>query len=362
MRISFFNIQNLYFRDHSLDADVPKPTTNWLDEMDQLMEKVQKGRQELHRIEELSLLLGFQRRIKRRYGSLRNRGGQLILKEGLSNTQAKADLTNECKGWLRIDNYPISYESRMQKIRVLAELNSDLILLQEIEDRYALQTFIEESGNHFPGLNYNNIQVLEGNDSRGVEQAILCRNEIKISQMVPIDVNSTIGQAIHFQLNAIPLEEIHLLSVYFSHGNDNISVEEEREKVFTRLANHYLDLCNAGKDNLLIMGTFRTPSYCYSLAPLLRKTDLKDISTHINFRAGPTKNNTDLHYPNSGIKEVVGKHDFILTSPKLAKKIKAAGLIWSGRYWDDQANFRSYSSITTPQHQASDHPGLWLEI
>lgn len=362
MRISFFNIQNLYFRDHSLDAEVPKPTTNWLDEMDQLMEKVQKGRQELHRIEELSLLLGFQRRIKRRYGSLRNRGGQLSLKEGLSNTQAKADLTNECKGWLRIDNYPVSYESRMQKIRVLAELNSDLILLQEIEDRYTLKTFMEESGSHFPGLNYNNIQVLEGNDFRGVEQAILCKDQIKISQIIPQEVNSTLVQAIHFQLKAIPLEEIHLLSIYISHGKGNIRAEEEREKVFTRLADYYLGLCKDGKDNLLFMGTFRTPSYCYSLAPLLRQTDLKDISTHINFRVGPTKNNTDLHYPNSGIKEVVGKHDFILMSPKLAKKIKAAGLVWSGKYWNDQANFRSYPSITSRAHQASDHPGLWIEV
>ncbi|MDX1470740.1 MAG: hypothetical protein R3213_04535 [Flavobacteriaceae bacterium] len=362
MRISFFNIQNLYFRDHSLDKNVPKPTNNWLSEMDQLMEKVQKGRQELHRIEELSLLLGFQRRIKRRYGSLRNRGGQLILKEGLPNSEAKADLTNGCKGWLRINNYPISYESRMQKIRVLAELNSDLILLQEVEDRYALKTFVVESGKHFPGLNYNNIQVLEGKDSRGVEQAILCKEKIKINKIIPLEVNSALGQAIHFHLNALPLEEIHLLSVYISHGNQGISVEEEREKIFTRLADHYLSLCKEGKDNLLIIGTFRTPSYCYSLAPLLRQTDLKDISTHINFWVGPTKKSTELHYPKSGIKEVVGKHDFILTSPKLAKKIKAAGLIWSGRYWNDQANFRSYSSITSRHYQASDHPGLWLEI
>ncbi len=363
MRISFLNIQNLYFRDLSLEGTSPKPTLNWLSEMDGLMEKLQKGKKDLHRIEELSLLLGFQRIAKQRYGILRNRAEQLYLKEGLTNYLAKAGPASHWEGWLRINNRPVSYDSRMQKIRLLAELNSDLIILQEVEDRYALESFLKEVTEQFPEIHFPIYHVLEGKDSRGVEQAILCTNKLKILHITPVISLGQSGQAIHYRVYHERLGEISIIAMYISLGMGGEAVSEgDRKHLSNDVASYYKKLVAKGEKNIAALGTLRTPGYCYSLGPLMRQTDLKDISSHKIFRMKSGKKCRELYYPDSAVKEVVGKEDFFLLNPHFSEKINAAGLIWSGRYWNSDAKLISNPSITSREQQATDHPGLWIEL
>lgn len=363
MRISFLNIQNLYFRDLSLEGESPKPTLNWLSEMDGLMEKLQKGKKELHRIEELSLLLGFQRIAKQRYGILRNRAGQLYLKEGVINHLSKAGPASHWEGWLRINNQPVSYDARMQKIRLLAELNSDLIILQEVEDRYALELFLKEVMKEFPEVHFPIYHVLEGKDIRGVEQAILCANELSVLHIAPVLSPRKSGQALHYRLYHEQLGKISVIAMYISCGMGERAVSEaERNHISGVVASYYKELVAKGEKNIAVVGTLRTPGYCYSLGPLLRQTDLKDISSHKMFSIRSGKKSRELYYPDSAIKEVVGKQDFFLLNPHFSERVKSAGLIWSGRFWNSHANLKSNPSIITREQQASDHPGLWIEV
>lgn len=365
MRLSFINIQNLIFRNRTLDCHLGENhSSHWLVEMDQLMEKIKKGKRELQRIEELTLLLGFQRVDKQRYGILRNRGGQLYLREGIISQLEKSTANSDWQGWMKINSKPVHHIAFQNKIRLMAELNSDLIILQEVEDKYAVLEFQKRGEIDFISLVYPHTHVVEGCDPRGLEQACLHTEQLKLNYILPLHYESEnhIAQVIHYDFWHKEIGRIAMIAIYLYPSEDQKDlIEIKRKNLMTQIGNYYRKILEE-VENVAIVGGLNAPGYCYSLAPLLRETNLMDISTHPNFQIEPKGNSIKLRYPNSAVKEVVGKKDFFLLSPNLSGKVKAAGLIWSGRYWPDKSTFRSYPSITNKNLQGSDHPALWIEL
>jgi hypothetical protein len=92
------------------------------------------------------------------------------------------------------------------------------------------------------------------------------------------------------------------------------------------------------------------------LAPLLDKTDLRDISAHPNFddggRPGTFANGT-----------AANKIDYILLSPTLYDRVTGGGIwrkgVWGGTHGD---LWPIYDTITKPAEAASDRAAIYADL
>jgi len=79
--------------------------------------------------------------------------------------------------------------------------------------------------------------------------------------------------------NKICLLAVHLLE----QGKDKENCDALRLRQAHRVAEIYQQFRSQGQEHVIVAGTLNAVSYCFSLAPLLQKTNLKDISKHPSF-------------------------------------------------------------------------------
>ncbi|HEX9826491.1 MAG TPA: hypothetical protein VGA80_07815, partial [Flavobacteriaceae bacterium] len=177
MKIATFNIQNLFHRDKSLiKTRMGKNLLDWVSELDLLMTKSNKNNSDYDRIQELSFLLGFEKTNQESYGVLRRRSGALYLKTCHFSHETRASVLTNWNGWIPIQTTPINLEAITNKGRTIADIDPDILVLQEVEDRASLEQFNQTV---FPELDmepYDQVMALEGNDTHGLGMGILTKN------------------------------------------------------------------------------------------------------------------------------------------------------------------------------------------
>ena len=142
MKIATFNIQNLFHRDKGLsEKTYGKCMSNWITELDDLMSGKTYAGSRIDRIQELAFLLGFEKTFQIPYAVMRRRAGFLFLKGMNYSKEMKADELTDWNGWVSIQTLPLDPIAIQNKARVIAEINPDILLLQEIEDRASLEEF-----------------------------------------------------------------------------------------------------------------------------------------------------------------------------------------------------------------------------
>jgi hypothetical protein len=107
---------------------------------------------------------------------------------------------------------------------------------------------------------------------------------------------------------------------------------------------------------IVVLGDFNDTPDSAQLRPLLKQTDLKDISIHSAFsydgRPGTFKNGTKNE-----------KIDYLLLSPSLFDKVIGGGVfrtgVWGGK---NGTLWPIYATMTKPIHAASDHAAIFADI
>jgi len=115
-------------------------------------------------------------------------------------------------------------------------------------------------------------------------------------------------------------------------------------------------LRDAGETNIVVLGDLNDTPGSTPLAPLLRDTDLQDISTHANFisdgRSGTFGNGA-----------LCQKIDYVLLSPALFAQVTGGGIFrkgaWGGVHGD---LFEHYPTMTEAVHAASDHAAIFADL
>jgi len=140
MKITTFNIQNLFHRDRSLlDKPFDDCSAEWTIEIDQLMAKIKRTDKDNLRLRELSCMLGIDNSLQLPYAVVKRKSGFLFLKGMNYSKELKAGELTDWNGWIALQNIPIEPLAIENKARVIADINPDILILQEIEDRASLE-------------------------------------------------------------------------------------------------------------------------------------------------------------------------------------------------------------------------------
>jgi len=373
MKIATFNIQNLFHRDKSLvKIQAGNAVINWLNEMDHLMRKYSKTATDLDRIKDLSFLLGFEKISRKSYAVMRRRGGELFFRGCHSSVEIKANSLTDWNGWVALQTIPVDPVATQNKARVIAEVNADVLLLQEVEDRNSLFEFNNQLLPEFNGVPYRELLVLQGNDVRGQETGIFTKNGFQIQEVRTysneLDDN---GEPI-FDKNLVKYEittpsqnKICLLAVHLQEqGKDKENSDALRLRQAHRVAEIYQELRREGQEHMIVAGTLSAVSYCFSLAPLLQKTDLKDISKHPGFNVAVEKEKDAgyLHLKANKMGLNIKQKDYLLLSPEMFSQVKNSGLNRKAVWPERASQWPVYNTIKSEKQAASEHAVVWGEV
>ncbi|MFS4467534.1 hypothetical protein [Maribacter sp. 2210JD10-5] len=373
MKIATFNIQNLFHRDRSfLEKPYSKCVYDWIAEMDNLIRKKNYNPTDSNRMRELSFLLGFDKSYQLPYAVMRRRAGFLFLKGMDYSKELQASELTDWNGWIALQTVPIHAIAIKNKARVIAEVNPDILLVQEIEDKASLSEFNTELLPEFNCKPFEQLFVIQGNNQGGHETGILTKNgyqilSVKSHQYDTDDSGNPLFQNdfLEYEIQTPSKTTIWLLAVHLQpQEKDKEHSDNLRKKQAQRVAEVYQKLRSEGRTQIAVLGTLNSVSYCHSLAPLLQETDLKDIPKHERFNVDFDKG-VDADYFRLGAYRLgvnIKQKDYLLLSPQLFKNVKQGGLNRKAIWPNKKPVWSIYPNISKKEHEASEHPAVWASF
>lgn len=369
MKIASFNVQNLFHRDRVfIEQSINKSISNWINEFDNLLLKTNEGLFSMDRLRELSCLLKLDKTDLSPYFIIRRQDGELYIKGMDHQNEVKAEELTNWNGWIKIHTLPISSIATEHKAQVIKDIDPDLLILQEIEDRVSLEEF---NNLILPQVNctpFEHCILIPSSEGKGREQALLLKNgyvldSIKFHIIDTSDVPS--HELIEYTIITKERDIIHILSAYFYDNRLNIEkASEVRKQQALSVSKIYKELQVNGKNNVIITGTLNAPSYCNSLAPLLQNTDLKDITKHASFEVD-YDNGIDASYHRMGAYRQgvnIKQKDYMLLSPTLFQTLNDSGINRKAMWSFERPQWSNYKTIKLKRDAASEHPALWCTL
>jgi endonuclease/exonuclease/phosphatase family metal-dependent hydrolase len=303
---------------------------------------------------------------------MRRRGGELFFRGCHSSLEIKANSLTDWNGWVALQTIPVDPVATQNKARVIAEVNADVLLLQEVEDRNSLLEFNNQFLPEFNSVPYRELLVLQGNDGRGQEMGMLTKNGFQIQEIRTYSNELDDNGKLIFDKNLVKYEittpsqnKICLLAVHFQErGKDKENCDALRFRQAQRVTEIYEQLRNQGQEHVIVAGTLNAVSYCFSLAPLLQKTDLKDISKHPGFNVAGEKEKDARNFHRGAFATGLNikQQDNLLLSPEMFSRVKNGGLNRKATWSEKASQWPVYNSIKNDKHAASEHPMVWGEI
>jgi len=328
-----------------------------------------KSLNQQNRIQELAFLIGFEKPSPRPYAVLRRKAGFLYMK-GLSHSiESKANDITNWSGWIELQTIPIHPKSTDHKGKVIANVNPDILLLQEIEDRASFEDFNQLILPKFDCKPYEHSFVIQGNDMNSLEMGIALRHGYNLESVRTHNINSIKNDdgksLIEYEISTPSNDKIWVLNAYlYKSQKDQKKSDNIRKQQVQKIAEIYRELITEGKINVIIAGTFNAPSYCDSLSPLLQNTDLKDITKHLSFEVDIDKGEDATYFRLGAYRMGVNikQKDYMLFSPALFKKMKDSGLNRKAMWPEKQPQWSIYKSVSNKNVAASEHPLVWGKV
>ncbi|SDL28722.1 Endonuclease/Exonuclease/phosphatase family protein [Salinimicrobium catena] len=369
MKIASYNIENIFHRDSSLVKRTLNESINmWVEEFEQLMCKSPRGGNEIARMRELSFLLGFHKSAFEPFVVMRRKAGELYLRKKNFQPENRAVPMSGWSGWVKVNSKPIYDQAVQNKARVIAEINPDILILQEVEDRQSLLDF---NKHYLPeGVRFSNILMIDGNDREGRGLALMTKEGYEVTSINSYANVRRNGKFLFdkdVQEYNVTCPKGYQLSVFGLHLQDVIMHKESGDEIRKQQARKVREIVmkelQNGK-NIVVAGTLNKPSYCDSLSPVLRETELKDVKRHISFNVDLDEGK-DAEYFSLGAYRMgvnLKQKDYLLSSPQIFSKIKRSGLNRKGIWPERKRQWTCYDTLHGQAHQASSHPALWMEF
>jgi endonuclease/exonuclease/phosphatase family metal-dependent hydrolase len=307
----------------------------------------------------------------------KNRGTFLVRRRPDANDPKKIELDivaegrGDWTGWLELEREPVDDLAMRLTARVIADMKADVIGIVEAENRPALSAFSEEILPLEKGAPYRHVMLIDGNDARGIDCAIMTRKDYPIATMRShVDAEDAKGPVF-----SRDCPEFHLdtpgggrLVVLVNHLKSKIGSQAagdaRRRRQAEAVATIYRRLRREGIEHIAVLGDLNdTPpaGRADPLFPLFDGTGLKDISQLPNHDDGGRPGTI-------GGSTAANKFDYILLSPALQAKARRSQVFRKGMWPGVRPpKWAVYPEIDpklggAEKHAASDHAALWVDL
>lgn len=366
MKLASYNVENLFDRPKAMNLPTIAEGTPIIKDYNRLNDLIRKQtytaavKQDLLNImANHPGLLGPQKQSQ--FIILRDIRGKLFRKPNNGPAEIVASGRDSWVGWFELKTEQVNEKAIDNTARVIGLLDADVLCVVEAEDRIGLKRFNDIV---LPRVNvppYEHVMLIDGNDDRGIDVAIMCRSGFDIVRMHS-HVDDDDGSGIIFSRDC-PEFEIrtangNTLLVMVNHFKSKIGGGADKRKRQAQKVRQLYDARIAeGQQLIAIAGDLNEAPDEPSMDSLIRDgSTLTDIMTHPNFtgdgRPGTHGNGT-----------ASSKLDYILMSPLLSSKVISGRIerqgVWGGT---NGTLFPHLSEITREEEAASDHAALVVEL
>jgi endonuclease/exonuclease/phosphatase family metal-dependent hydrolase len=260
-------------------------------------------------------------------------------------------------GWAEIVRGDLNWEAVQNTGRVMAEVDADVLLTVEVEDRPALHRFNEQVlGDLMGPKQYPFNMLIDGNDSRGIDIGLFSRRPVTSIRSHVFDTES--GRPVfsrdcpEFEVELKGGKSLWILGNHFkSKGFGNPTASANKRKAQAKRVTEIYEAALKRSASVLVAGDLNdTPDS----APLgfLLAAGLQDAMSHSGYTGDPGTFGTG--------RSLKQKIDYLMFSPDLWKRVHAVEVERRG-IWAPNT-FKSFETVTSDANQASDHAALYADL
>lgn len=266
-------------------------------------------------------------------------------------------------GWLELAKETVNEMATRTTARVIADVDADIIGVIEAEDRPSLVRF----NNDLLGGLYKHVMLVDGNDERGIDVAIMTKAGFPIERIRSnVDLADAQGTVFsrdcpQYEVRTPGGQVIHVLVNHFKSQSGGGGPKRLRQANAVRAL---ADALVAQGQHVVVLGDLNegptsTSPHAPNLAPLYTNgSPLVECWGHANFDDGGRPGSFD----SCGLSN---RLDYIFLSNSLP--LQAGGVFRKGLWGDRKTRpdkWETYEDGTMEEnaHQASDHGCVWVEV
>jgi endonuclease/exonuclease/phosphatase family metal-dependent hydrolase len=377
MRLASYNVENLFERARALNQTDREATRRLLNAQASLNATFRKPKYtaaDRRKMAEWLAELGLAKADESKDAFLRQNRGRLRQRKG-GALEITATGGEDWIGWVELKTEPVNAVAIDNTARIIALLQADVLAVVEAESRPALRRFAnlmlptvafdpaDAPDRASPA--FTRVMLVDGNDDRGIDVGLLAGEGFAIRAVAShVDDRDAEGRLI-FSRDCPEYEValpgggtlVLLVNHFKSQGfGGKTESDAKRHAQAERVRALYQARLKAGAEFVAVVGDLNDRPDSAPLAPLLRDGGPRDVSAHPAYqddgRPGTWRNGT-----------AANKLDYILLSPALWERVKAAGVERRGVWGGTRGTlFPHLATITREEEAASDHAAIWVDL
>lgn len=369
-RLAAYNVENMFDRPTAMNNQDWVRGAEVLAAHARVNELVQREvYDDATRVEILERLaiLGLVRSDASEFAVLRKIRGSFLVRHRDGTTEVVADGRADWVGWVELTTEPVTELASTHTAMVMRDVGADVLGVVEAESRPVLELFSTVLLQQVGWTPYDEVLLIDGNDSRGIDVGLLARSGHTVTD-IRTHVYDRDDEGVIFSRDCAeyhlrtPTGETmvvlvnHFKSKGFSTPGDPQGGKRRRRQA-ARVAEIHDGLVAAGHEHVAVVGDLNDSPDSAALAPVLTGTTLRDISEHADFAWGPRRGTF-------GGGNERDKIDYVLLSPALFAKATGGGVfrkgVWRGPRTRDP--WEIYETLTDEVDQASDHAAIYADL
>ncbi|WP_411880791.1 endonuclease/exonuclease/phosphatase family protein [Polaromonas sp. YR568] len=283
--------------------------------------------------------------------------GQLFKRTRAGVVSVVAAGVGDWTGWFELRRTDVRWPAIFNTARVVTEVNPDILLCVEVENRPALQRFNEQVLRGEFHHDFPFVMVIDGNDSRGIDVGILSRFPITgIRSHVDDQADGKLIFSRDCPEYVVQLPNGQLIVLCPNHfkskrGGNDLDAQERRRAQGIRAAG----IARTAKDQVspfvLIGGDLNDTPESEALQPLFQDGwhDIQDHASYPVDRPGTF-----------GTGRPSDKIDYLIMSPELRAALTGTGVERRGSY--HPGTWEAFDTVTGKADEASDHHLIWADF
>jgi endonuclease/exonuclease/phosphatase family metal-dependent hydrolase len=266
-------------------------------------------------------------------------------------------------GWVELAKEVVDETATRMTARVIQDVGADILGLVEVEDRPSLIRFNRD----LLAKLYAHVMLVDGNDERGIDVAIMTRDNFDI-ESIRSNVDNVDDKGLIFSRDCADYEvrtpsgtRIHVLVNHFKSQSGGGGAKRERQAKEVRKI--VSNLIQQGKHVVVLGDLNEGPATPGSQAPNLvslfdNNSPLIDCYTLPGFDVGSRPGTFD----SCGLRN---RFDYIFISQSLRAQY-AGGRVFRKGLWGSRATrptaWETYPEISSSEEGASDHSAVVIEL